>query len=182
MTVTWMLGGTRSRSSVRTAAAGDDPGQCRLVRLTRPFSERGAAPDRIGWPGVVDPAGNAATLTYHAARAVLQRANAALGSNWTLHDLRHTAAARMLSDPGVPRRGDGRAPVLHRTPPHAAPLREMRPASGESGPNSRNTSCSARSRSATVTTPTERLASMSTRAAGVGSCASTQRSCHASRR
>ena len=38
-------------------------------------------------------------LTYHAARAVLQRANAALGSNWTLHDLRHTAAARMLADP-----------------------------------------------------------------------------------
>jgi site-specific recombinase XerD len=38
-------------------------------------------------------------LTYHAARAVLQRANASLSSNWTLHDLRHTAAARMLSDP-----------------------------------------------------------------------------------
>ncbi len=43
--------------------------------------------------------GNPRPLTYHAARAVLQRANAALGSNWTLHDLRHTAAARMLSDP-----------------------------------------------------------------------------------
>lgn len=38
-------------------------------------------------------------LSYHAARAVLQRANAALGSNWTLHDLRHTAAARLLADP-----------------------------------------------------------------------------------
>jgi site-specific recombinase XerD len=38
-------------------------------------------------------------LTYHAARAVLQRANAALGSNWTLHDFRHTAAARLLADP-----------------------------------------------------------------------------------
>ncbi|WP_432945760.1 tyrosine-type recombinase/integrase [Kribbella sp. CA-253562] len=38
-------------------------------------------------------------LTYHAARAVLQRANAALGTNWTLHDLRHTAAARLLADP-----------------------------------------------------------------------------------
>lgn len=38
-------------------------------------------------------------LTYHAARAVLRRANAALGTNWTLHDLRHTAAARLLSDP-----------------------------------------------------------------------------------
>jgi len=38
-------------------------------------------------------------LTYHAARAALQRANAVLGTNWTLHDLRHTAAQRMLADP-----------------------------------------------------------------------------------
>jgi site-specific recombinase XerD len=38
-------------------------------------------------------------LTYHAARAVLQRANTVLGTNWTLHDLRHTAAQRMLADP-----------------------------------------------------------------------------------
>ena len=38
-------------------------------------------------------------MTYHAARAVLQRANTALGTNWTLHDLRHTAAARLLADP-----------------------------------------------------------------------------------
>ena len=38
-------------------------------------------------------------LTYHAMRAVLQRANASLGSRWRLHDLRHTAAARLLADP-----------------------------------------------------------------------------------
>ena len=38
-------------------------------------------------------------LTYHAARAVLQRANEALGTNWTLHDFRHTAASRLLADP-----------------------------------------------------------------------------------
>lgn len=38
-------------------------------------------------------------LTYHGARAVLQRANKALGTSWRLHDLRHTAAARMLADP-----------------------------------------------------------------------------------
>jgi integrase len=30
---------------------------------------------------------------------VLQRANTVLGTNWTLHDLRHTAAQRMLADP-----------------------------------------------------------------------------------
>jgi integrase len=31
-------------------------------------------------------------------RRVLQRANDKLGTNWTLHDLRHTAAARMAAD------------------------------------------------------------------------------------
>ncbi|WP_269853949.1 tyrosine-type recombinase/integrase [Streptomyces sp. RPT161] len=41
-------------------------------------------------------------LTYHAARAVLVRAQAQLGSNWTLHDLRHTAAYRMAQDPQMP--------------------------------------------------------------------------------
>lgn len=38
-------------------------------------------------------------LTYHAARAMFTRAQKKLGSNWTLHDLRHTAAERFLSDP-----------------------------------------------------------------------------------
>lgn len=41
----------------------------------------------------------AAPLNYHAMRAVLRRANACLGANWSLHDFRHTAAARMLADP-----------------------------------------------------------------------------------
>jgi site-specific recombinase XerD len=41
----------------------------------------------------------ARALTYAAMRMVLQRANATLGTNWTLHDLRHTAARRMLADP-----------------------------------------------------------------------------------
>ena len=30
---------------------------------------------------------------------MLQRANTALGTNWTLHDFRHTAAQRLLADP-----------------------------------------------------------------------------------
>jgi integrase len=38
-------------------------------------------------------------LTYSAMRAVLNRANGKLGTNWSLHDLRHTAAARMAGDP-----------------------------------------------------------------------------------
>jgi integrase len=41
-------------------------------------------------------------LSYHAARAMFTRANAALGANWSLHDLRHTAAYRMARDPAMP--------------------------------------------------------------------------------
>ena len=38
-------------------------------------------------------------LTYPAMRRVLQRANGGLGTAWTLHQLRHTAAQRMIADP-----------------------------------------------------------------------------------
>jgi integrase len=38
-------------------------------------------------------------LTYSAARRMLQRANESLRTAWTLHDLRHTAAQRMVDDP-----------------------------------------------------------------------------------
>jgi len=41
-------------------------------------------------------------LTYHAARAMFTRAGALLGANWSLHDLRHTAAYRMARDDGMP--------------------------------------------------------------------------------
>jgi integrase len=40
-------------------------------------------------------------LTYSAARRMFQRANDMLGTNWTLHDLRHTAATRMANDPAL---------------------------------------------------------------------------------
>jgi len=40
-------------------------------------------------------------LTYPAMRRVLQRANDQLGTHWTLHDLRHTAAHRMTADPAL---------------------------------------------------------------------------------
>ena len=40
-------------------------------------------------------------LTYPAARAMFTRAQAVLGSNWTIHDLRHTAATRMSNDPDM---------------------------------------------------------------------------------
>ena len=41
-------------------------------------------------------------LAYDAARAMFTRAGAALGANWSLHDLRHSAAYRMARDPAMP--------------------------------------------------------------------------------
>jgi integrase len=40
-------------------------------------------------------------LNYSAFRRVLQRANDRLGTNVTLHDMRHTCAMRMMSDPNM---------------------------------------------------------------------------------
>lgn len=40
-------------------------------------------------------------LDYEALRAVFRRVNALLGSNWSMHDLRHTAALRMARDEGL---------------------------------------------------------------------------------
>jgi integrase len=40
-------------------------------------------------------------LNYQALRAILNRVNAKLGANLTLHDFRHTCALRMASDPEV---------------------------------------------------------------------------------
>ena len=40
-------------------------------------------------------------VTYEAMRRVFQRANERSGTAWTLHDLRHTAARRMMADPAV---------------------------------------------------------------------------------
>lgn len=37
-------------------------------------------------------------LNYDAWRAVLRRANARLGTNWSMHDLRRTCAIRMVRD------------------------------------------------------------------------------------
>jgi site-specific recombinase XerD len=40
-------------------------------------------------------------MNYESVRAVIRRVNVVLGSNWTLHDFRHTAAMRMAQDPKV---------------------------------------------------------------------------------
>jgi hypothetical protein len=40
-------------------------------------------------------------MNYFAIRAVFRRANQVGGTNWTLHDLRHSAAKRMVRDPDL---------------------------------------------------------------------------------
>lgn len=60
---------------------------------------------RSGW-GLVSPLwvtlrGPERVLNYQALRAILNRVNAKLGTNLTLHDFRHTCALRMASDPKV---------------------------------------------------------------------------------
>lgn len=58
------------------------------------FHEHGTpAPDEVIWRTIH---GSSRPLNYHAARRVLQRANVVLGTDWTLHDLRHTAITRMV--------------------------------------------------------------------------------------
>ncbi|RMI42836.1 site-specific integrase [Actinomadura harenae] len=62
--------------------------------------------DEVGLPPAGTPVwrtrrGDPRPLTYWAARRILQRATELLGANWTLHDLRHTAATRLARDPGL---------------------------------------------------------------------------------
>ena len=78
------------------------------------MSERRYRPHRkcsCGWPRYLDEVGTPPQgepvwrtrrggnrpLSYWAMRRIMQCANAPLGTNWTLHDLRHTAAFRMAN-------------------------------------------------------------------------------------
>lgn len=51
--------------------------------------------------GIGASASRRSVLTYDALRAVLRRANTVLDTNWTMHDLRHTCALRLLRGHGV---------------------------------------------------------------------------------
>ncbi|MGH3465389.1 MAG: tyrosine-type recombinase/integrase [Kribbellaceae bacterium] len=90
-TVTVVSKGTRLRQAV-PASVDSFVWLALYLREERPPMEPGGP---MWWTRQGPPR----PLTYHAARAVLRRANAALGTNWTLHDFRHTAAARFLADP-----------------------------------------------------------------------------------
>ncbi|MDQ0242453.1 tyrosine-type recombinase/integrase [Arthrobacter bambusae] len=119
----WVSTGARA-SELLGATTGDaDPGQQLITVMrkgTRVMQPLPAAPDAFVWLRLYQAqlAGLAPTgrdeplwwtlrrpfraLGYDAARAMFTRANAALGANWSLHDLRHTAAYRMARDPQMP--------------------------------------------------------------------------------
>ncbi|GAA0896734.1 site-specific integrase [Streptomyces asiaticus] len=117
----WVSNGARASELLTSRQRDPLPGEQLLgvVRKgTGAFQQLPSSPDAFVWlrlyqeeswrAGVPRGAGMALwwtlrrpfrPLTYHAARAMLNRANALLGANWTLHDLRHTAAYRMARDP-----------------------------------------------------------------------------------
>ena len=116
----WVSTGARA-SELLGATVGDvDPGQQLITVIrkgTRVLQQLPASPDAFVWLRLYQaqlaelvPAGRdrplwwtlrnpLRALSYHAARAMFVRANAVLGSNWSLHDLRHSAAYRMARDP-----------------------------------------------------------------------------------
>jgi integrase len=119
----WISTGARA-SELLGACQGDaDPGQ-QLITVIRKGSRAAqplpASPDAFVWLRLYQqqmhgrvPAGRRqplwwtlrqplASLSYHAAHRMFERANALLGANWTLHDLRHSAAHRMARDPALP--------------------------------------------------------------------------------
>lgn len=70
-------------------------------RVPATKGDAGAGPPPRGPAGSVLRAAGYRPLTYEALRAVLRRVNAVLGSNYSMHDLRHTAAIRMVRDDGL---------------------------------------------------------------------------------
>jgi integrase/recombinase XerC len=89
-TITVTSKGTRAREAVPASVDA-------FVWLALYLAD--GAPMQPGGPVWWTRRSTPAPLTYHAMRAVLRRANDGLGSNWSLHDFRHTAAARLLADP-----------------------------------------------------------------------------------
>jgi len=119
----WVSTGARASDLLGLTGGDVDPGQ-HLITVVRKGTKAlqllPASPDAFVWLRLYEaqmhglvPAGRDEPLwralrrpfrrlTYDAARAMFDRANTALGANWTLHDLRHSAAYRMARDPEVP--------------------------------------------------------------------------------
>jgi integrase len=119
----WVSTGARAAELLGARCGDVDPGQ-QLVTVirkgTRAIQQLPASPDAFVWLRLYQAGHDQALpvgrddplwwtrrrpfrpLTYPAARAMFGRAAGALGANWTLHDLRHTAAYRMARDPQLP--------------------------------------------------------------------------------
>ncbi|MBT2529390.1 site-specific integrase [Streptomyces sp. ISL-99] len=120
----WVSTGARADELLTSRQLDADPGQQLISRVrkgTRESQPLPASPDTFVWLRLYqeDARRQGALrgrqlplwwtlrrpwrpLNYHAARAMFDRANDLLGSNWTLHDLRHTAVYRMARDPQMP--------------------------------------------------------------------------------
>ena len=119
----WVSTGARASELLGAAIGDTDPGQqlITVIRKGTRFMQRlPASPDAFVWlrlyqaqmEGLV-PAGRDQPLwwtllrpfrrlAYHGAEAMFARAKATLGANWTLHDLRHTAAYQLSLAQGRP--------------------------------------------------------------------------------
>jgi site-specific recombinase XerC len=119
----WVSTGARAAELLGATHEDADPGQQLITVIrkgSRAMQRLPASPDAFVWlrlyqseMGGKVPAGRDQPLwwtirrpfrplNYHAARAMFVRAGALLGANWSLHDLRHTAAYRMARDPAMP--------------------------------------------------------------------------------
>ena len=119
----WISTGARAAELLSAWCAGVCPGDQTITVVrkgTRALQALPASPDAFVWlrlyqeqlQGLVPAGGDDPVwwtrrrpfhrLTYHAARAMFVRANESLGANWSLHDLRHSAAYRMARDPLMP--------------------------------------------------------------------------------
>ena len=119
----WVATGARASELLTATCSGADPGQQLITVIrkgSRAIQQLPASPDAFVWlrlyqqemhglapAGPDDPLWRTLRrpfrpLNYHAARAMFDRANAAVGAGWTLHALRHTAAYRLARDPGMP--------------------------------------------------------------------------------
>jgi len=119
----WVSTGARAAELLGARRADADPGQQLITVIrkgTRALQPLPASPDAFVWLRLYQAQMQALVpggpddplwwtlrrpfrpLSYHAARAMLIRAGAALGGRWRLHDLRHTAAYRMARDPAMP--------------------------------------------------------------------------------
>ena len=119
----WVSTGARASELLGVRQGDVDPGQQLITVIrkgTRALQQLPASPDAFVWLRLYQAQSHGLVavgrdqplwwtlrrpfraLTYDAARAMFTRANAVLGANWTLHDLRHTAAYRMARDPEMP--------------------------------------------------------------------------------